>query len=131
MREDLKSPEKTLSFYTGMVRNKALDPLIQIFKRLEDPAVLQRIGCVHAITDLPIKASPETVQGIVQEETEFASHVLKYALTLVAVRLRSLLWHLEGLPGAYCVLFCMIDAAANCGAADPIIVFSCEFWTNI
>jgi len=106
MRTSVKSPEKVLKYYHDMTGPIALQPLCDTFKLTQTPSLLKYIGFVTHESDLPIVFPIESARSLVASESEWATECMMYLFHLSGQRLRSLLYHLDGLPG---VLPALID----------------------
>ena len=95
-----RSDKATFAFYLKNAGSKALQPLVETFQSMSCEHNLRFLGFITQEGDLPfLDLKSGALDGHIQDESEFAEVVMNLAISIVGQRLRSLLWHLEGLPG--------------------------------
>ena len=100
LRETTRSAAGTREFYMHMVGERALSPLCDTFVKIWSADTMQSLGLVTCEADFPIVMNEDSHRTILDDEEHFGTEIMDFTLALVACRLRSLLWHSEGLPGA-------------------------------
>ena len=99
-RTSNKNHEQVLTFYTEMAGVKAYEPLVAIFKQLTKADNLVQLGLASQESDLPLGVlSKDARKALVAEETIVLENLMRGEFCIVGYRLRSLLWHVQGLPG--------------------------------
>ena len=79
---------------------KAYEPLVAIFKQLTKADNLVQLGLASQESDLPLGVlSKDARKALVAEETIVLENLMRGEFCIVGYRLRSLLWHVQGLPG--------------------------------
>lgn len=101
MRSSSKSNDSMVDYYRMMCSAKGLDAVRKIFGRLRNGSTAQNLGLVPEMSDLPLSVSTagSSAVTLLAEEGEWTEKIVMTACNYAGHRLKSLLWHVAGLPG--------------------------------
>lgn len=95
-----RDEHRRLAFYEENAGLGGLRPLYETLGALCSPKNLSFLGLVGSESGMPLSSLKNgSAEGIACDEGDFLAECMKLTFNVVGQRLRSLLWHIEGLPG--------------------------------
>ena len=95
----LRSPAECIAWYSDQALGGYMPSLLACFSPLVTAATLEYCGFAMALS--PGMAALPVDSPVLGEEDQWATTLARFALEAVANRVRCLLWHEEGFPGAW------------------------------
>ena len=94
-----RAADKTVQFYIANASTSSLQVVLDTLNVLQCEDNLRFLGLPVRAADVPIVMDVSAKRGIVLDESTFLAEVAKLQFCVAGHRMRSVLWHVEGLPG--------------------------------